>query len=77
MLKIKELRKKEADAGAPMFLGIPERWYDDLTWRCVKGHVSSRYLKSEMHGALCLACMEYVMMTFPEDIEDAPETIMA
>jgi hypothetical protein len=72
VLKIKELRKKEAAADAPTFLGIPERWYDDLTFRCVNGHVSCRYLKSELHGDLCLACGEYVMMTFPEDVEDAP-----
>lgn len=54
----------------PFFMGVPERWLDDPTWRCASGHVSKRYLKSEATGRdLCLACRAPVRLTFPEDRE--------
>jgi hypothetical protein len=49
----------------PTFLGIPERWFDDPTWLCTNGHVSKRYLKSELRGDLCLACFEPVHLCDP------------
>ena len=61
---------KEADAKetGERFMGLPDRWFDSPRWRCRNGHVSIRYLKSEAVGAdLCLACGEYVWLTFPED----------
>lgn len=36
-------QQKRADAeraaGAKMFMGRPDRWYDSPKWRCLKGHV--------------------------------------
>lgn len=58
----------------PFFVGRPERWWDDPTWRCLNDHVSKRYLKSEELGAnVCLACREPITLTFPED-QDGPLT---
>lgn len=65
----------EADAKelGPRFLGLPERWYDEgPKWRCETGHVSTRYLKCEEDGNVCLACRKPIYLTFPED-EEAPE----
>lgn len=53
----------------PMFLGIPERWLDDPTWKCYNGHISKRYLKSEEYGDLCLACQTPVRMCDPDERE--------
>lgn len=54
------------------FMGLPCRWYDaGPKWRCANGHVSTRYLKSEESGNVCLACHGQLWLTFPED-EDAP-----
>lgn len=47
------------------FMGIPEAWFEDPTWLCLRGHVSERFLKSEVRGALCLACQEPVRMVDP------------
>lgn len=63
----------ERSEGAEMFLGYPDRWYADPTWRCVTGHVSSSYLKAD-DGDRCLACLERVVLTFPEDRETDPPT---
>jgi hypothetical protein len=55
----------------PRFMGLPDRWYDNPTWRCENGHVSKRYLKSEKYnGNVCLACFSSVWLTFPEDKEN-------
>lgn len=62
-------RAAEAAAGAPMFMGIPDRWYDDAWWRCGDGHVSRRYLRTEERGDRCLACDRRVWLTWPEDVE--------
>ena len=40
------LRVREHAAGAKVFLGIPERWYDTPKWRCQNNHISTIYLKS-------------------------------
>jgi hypothetical protein len=65
------LAQQEAESGCEMFLGKPYRWYEVHKLRCINDHVSTRYLKSEERGNLCLACMEPVYLTFPED-KDGP-----
>mgnify|MGYP003423630750 CR=1 FL=1 len=69
VVKLQEIKLKEQANGATMFLGTPDRWYDNPHFRCENNHVSARYLKSEEKGDLCLACFKPVYMTFPEDIE--------
>lgn len=63
---------KEKEAGAPMFLGFPDRWYEEGPyWRCPNNHISRTLLKSEGLGYdACLKCYEFVVLTFPEDTED-------
>lgn len=55
--------------GMAMFMGVPERWLAKPKWRCLKGHVSSVYLKNEEKGAVCLACFERVRLTTDFDVE--------
>jgi hypothetical protein len=71
-VKILARRDAEAEAGAPMFMGIPDRWYElpGPKYRCENGHVSSRVLKSERGRDSCLACGGRLLMTFPEDDEN-------
>lgn len=52
----------------PFFMGLPDRWYEPPTYRCTKGHISHRYLKTD-EGKRCLACFEPLALTFPEDTE--------
>ena len=69
--RLEEIGKREVGT---MFLGKPDRWYEDPHWRCVNGHVSTFYLNSEAVGAcLCLAagCFQPLYLTFPED-KDGP-----
>lgn len=55
--------KAKQDAGAEMFLGIPDDWYEPCPeYGCENGHVSRRYLKSEERGCLCLACQLPIAM---------------
>jgi hypothetical protein len=54
--------------GGELFMGLPDRWLDDPHWRCANGHVSRRFLSSEVRGDLCLACQTPVLLTCPEDI---------
>ena len=61
-------KEKAKQEGEPIFMGIPDRWYETPTWRCTNGHVSSSFLKTD-EGDRCLACQEYVRMTYPEDKE--------
>jgi hypothetical protein len=68
------VRKRVESKGKPLFLGIPDHWYDKPgpKYRCANDHVSTTILKSEVKGDLCLACMAPVMMTFPEDKDGPP-----
>jgi len=50
-----------------MFFEIPDRWYDNPTWICCNGHISTVFLKSETNGDLCLECMSPVILTDPLD----------
>lgn len=60
-----------ATEGGPLFMDQwPDRWYEDgPRWRCENEHVSSRYLKSEEDGCLCLVCFAPLVLTFPEDVD--------
>ena len=50
-------------AGEEFFLEIPDSWYEPMpTYGCENGHASRRYLKSEEHGMLCLACGKRIVM---------------
>lgn len=70
--KLLVLKEAERNAGAEMFLDIPDRWYEVPHWRCPNDHVSTAYLKSDAKRAdLCLKCYEPVRLTFPED-RDGP-----
>lgn len=68
---IEAAMEAEKAAGEPMFMGFPDRWFDRSLYRCKNDHVSRTFLKSEEHGDRCLACMEGVRLTFPED-RDGP-----
>jgi hypothetical protein len=54
--------RAEIDAGAKVFMGKPDRWYEDPHWFCENGHVSGNFLKSDEHGDLCLQCHEPVIL---------------
>lgn len=58
---------REREAGGRMFMGMPDRWYDQFTVRCTQGHVSRHVIKSEVDGDMCPACSSPCAMTFPED----------
>lgn len=75
--EIKRRIKMEKDAGTEMFMGWPDRWYEPPgpRWRCINDHVSTRYLKAEARGDLCLACHEFVFFTFPEDVDGPLERV--
>lgn len=65
-----DLIRSEAEAGERMFLGIPDRWHDRFTVRCVNGHVSNHVIKSEERGDTCPECRGPCVMTFPGDVDD-------
>ncbi len=72
--ELARLEKIELDSGGEEFIGLPGRWLDPPgpKYRCPNEHVSKTILKSEKYGgALCLACHEFLFLTFPED-EDGP-----
>lgn len=65
MPDIKELIKeaKEAYEG-PVFLGLPDKWYEPPHWWCKNGHLSTLTLRRDAgpHRDVCLACFEPVML---------------
>lgn len=63
------LKALGAAEGGPMFRGKPDRWWDTPTWRCLEGHVSTMFLKTELTGDVCLACLTPILLTFPEDAD--------
>lgn len=70
MSRLKHFQDREIEAaraaGAEMFLGIPDAWYEPPHWGCENGHVARAYLKSEARGAnLCLACHEPIAIIPP------------
>lgn len=53
----------EQSAGAEMFMGLPDNWYEPHPeYGCNNGHVSRIYIKSEARGHLCPACQQPVAM---------------
>lgn len=53
----------EQSAGAKMFMGLPDNWYEPHPeYGCNNGHVSHIYIKSEARGHLCPACQQPVAM---------------
>jgi hypothetical protein len=72
MITYKQLiawRQREVDkvkaTGAPMFLLLPDAWYEMPHWFCENGHVSLRFLRSEGSDR-CLACGKAVVIGPPE-----------
>jgi hypothetical protein len=65
-----ELVAIEVAAGEPLFLRLPDRWYERFPVRCVNGHVSRHVIKSEVKGDMCPACLGPCLMTFPGDTDD-------
>lgn len=71
-----DLRLSEKLSGAPMFLGIPDHWFEPRPrFRCENGHVSTMVLKSEKVGDCCLKCGGGCMITYPEDEDDMPDEL--
>lgn len=76
-MTLQELRTLQTDlvaaevaSGKPLFLRLPDYWYEQAHWRCTRGHVSRWYIKSEEHGDMCPACYSPVLLTFPGDVDD-------
>lgn len=42
----------------PLFMGVPDSWFEQGFHFCCNGHINFSYLKSELRGALCLNCFE-------------------
>lgn len=61
----------------PLFLGLPDRWYEPAHFRCLNDHVSTFILKSESKGDLCLECFAPLLMTLPEDRDGPISGVMA
>lgn len=72
--KLGRIATAEKAAGAPDFMGWPDRWYEAHAYRCIDGHVSHMGLKTD-RGTVCLAeardrkgvCGQTLALTFPED----------
>ncbi len=62
--------KESIENHESMFMGIPDRWFEDVTFVCENLHVSTHYLKSEEKGDLCLACYKNVRMCPPKTTEE-------
>lgn len=69
-LPAKYYEKLDEESNSQCFAGKPDRWWDNPTWRCLSGHVSKKYLFSSPMGNHCLKCRDFIVLTYPEDIED-------
>jgi hypothetical protein len=57
-------------AGARMFLGTPDLWFERGKMRCENDHVSTMALLSEGLGyRACLDCYKPLAMTYPDDVD--------
>jgi hypothetical protein len=61
--KLIEIGKRE---NTTMFMGKPDRWYENAHWRCIDDHVNGIYIKTD-RGSVCQTCGKNVYLTFPED----------
>lgn len=69
---VNKLLQRALNESGPLFMGKPDRWYDNPHFRCLYNHVSTVYLKSEAYGyPLCPKCYTQTFLTFPED-RDGP-----
>jgi hypothetical protein len=69
---------KEAADGGDIFMGIPDRWYDKLTFVCQNGHISSMCLKSEALGDdVCMSCHEHIFICPPETTTEEIQELLA
>ena len=70
--RLRDLADREIKAGGAAWMRWPDRWHEPIHGRCVNGHVSRCFLKSEATGfSLCLSCYRPTFLTFPED-SDGP-----
>lgn len=54
--------------GEKIFLGVPEKWFENMWHCCNNGHVNDSYLKSELFGgAVCFDCYQPSHI-FPNDV---------
>lgn len=60
---------RDSQISGELFMGLPDSWYENPTWACSNGHVSSYYIKSSERGAACPACMRRVVMVPPGTTE--------
>jgi hypothetical protein len=60
-----------AAEGGPMFMGVPDRWWDAFTVVCPTGHVSTKVLITEK-GHRCLACGKGPTLVCPPEWSDLP-----
>lgn len=50
-----------------MFLGVPDKWYENGLHCCNSGHIFTMYLKSSLHGCVCFDCKQPSHI-FPSDV---------
>jgi hypothetical protein len=74
------LRRKAAEAlqaGEPMFMGIPDTWFETHRHLCNNGHISAMYCKSEaLGGCVCLECSQPSHLCPPGLTETELQTIL-
>ncbi len=76
--KLVAWRDSQIADGVELFMGLPDLWYDDLTWGCENGHISSRYLKSERYGGdVCLCCYKPVILVAPLTTEEELKKVLS
>ncbi len=63
LLQWRGIRITEARGrGDRFFMGLPDAWYESPMWACANGHVSTKYLKSERRGTICLSCQAQIWL---------------
>ena len=54
--------------GGPIHEGLPERWWQDPTWRCTNSHVAKTFTEQRRRRECVYRfCTSRVQLTFPED----------
>ena len=64
-----QLEAISAAEGGSSREGLPERWLQNPTWRCVNAHVAKRCNQGRRGRRECVYnhCSSTVQLTFPED----------
>lgn len=67
-----EMKKEEERvSGVKFFLGFPDRWFEQgPKYVCQNRHISTRYLKSEVKGTVCLSCQCPLFLVPPETTQE-------